>query len=69
MHSGKYSLQNDIMRWRSCSGVSRCCVDRIRNWPLRRDGHTGVLIGAGRTWRSDWPARVLANDVSTIIDR
>ncbi len=27
------------------------------------------LIGAGGERRSDWPARVLANDVSTRIDR
>ncbi len=44
-------------------------VNRIRLWPLKRDDHSGVLIGAGGTRRSDWPARVLANDVSTIIDR
>ncbi len=25
---------------------------------LRRDDHTGVLIGAGGTRRSDWSARV-----------
>ncbi len=44
-------------------------VNGIRLWPLRRDDHSGVLIGAGWTRRSDWPARVLANDVSTRIDR
>ncbi len=58
MYSGKYSLLNDIMRWRSCSGATRGCVNRIRLWPLRR---------------SDWcrkdVARVLANDERTIIDR
>ncbi len=32
-------------------------------------GRLGVLIGAGGTRRSDWPARVLANDESTRIDR
>ncbi len=69
MHSGKYSLLNDIMRWRSCSGVPRCRVNRIRPWPLRRDDHTAVLIGAGGRQRSDWQTRVLANDESTIIDR
>ncbi len=37
--------------------------------PLRRDDHSGVLIGAGGMRRSDWPVRVLANDVSTRIDR
>ncbi len=66
---GKYSLQSDISRWRSCSVVPSDCVNRIRLWPLRRDGHSGVLIGAGETQRSDWPARVLAKDVSTRIDR
>ncbi len=44
-------------------------VNRIRLWPVRRDDHSGVLIGAGGTRRSDWQARVLANDVSTRIDR
>ncbi len=33
-------------------------VNRIRLWPLRRDDHSGVLIGAGGPRRSDWPARV-----------
>ncbi len=65
----KFSLLNDIQRWRSCSGVPRGCVNRNRLWPLRPDDHSGVLIDAGGRHRSDWPARVLANDVSTIIDR
>ncbi len=43
-------------------------MNRIRLWPLRRDDYSGVLIGAGGTRRSDWPARVLANDVSKKID-
>ncbi len=62
-------LGNDATRWRSCSGVPRGRVNRIGLWPLRRDDHSGVLIGAGGTWRSDWPARVLATDVSARIDR
>ncbi len=45
------------------------CVNRIRFWPLRRDDHSGVLIGASGERRSDWPAHVLANDVSTGSDR
>ncbi len=49
-------------RWRSGSGVLRDCVNRIRLWPLRRDDHSGVLIGASGQRRSDWPARLLAND-------
>ncbi len=48
--------------------MARGFEDRIRLWPLRRDDHSGVLIGAGGTGRSDWPARVLANDVSMRID-
>ncbi len=52
-----------------CSVVPRGCVNRIRIWPLRRDDHSGILIGAGGTRRSDWPTLVLANDVSTRIDR
>ncbi len=64
-----YSLLNDITRWPSCSGVPRGCVNRIRPWPLRRDDNSGILIGTGGTRRSDWSARVLANDVSTGIDR
>ncbi len=39
-------------------GVPRGCVFRIRLWPLRRDDHSGVLIGAGGALRSHWPARV-----------
>ncbi len=69
MYNGNYSLLNDIPAWRSRSGAPRGCVNRIRLWPLRRDDHSGVLIGAGGTRHSDWPARVLANDVSTKIDR
>ncbi len=38
------------------------CVNRIRFWPPMRDDHSGVLIGAGGTRRSDWPARMSAND-------
>ncbi len=38
-------------------------------WPLRCDDHAGNLIGAGGMWSSDWPVRVLANDVSAKIDR
>ncbi len=44
-------------------------MNRIRLLPLRRDDHSGVLIGAGGTRHSDWAARGLANDVSTRIDR
>ncbi len=69
MYRGKYSLLNDITSWRSCSVVPRGCVNGIHLWLLRRDDHSGVLIGAGGTQRSDWPARVLANDVSTRTDR
>ncbi len=60
---------SNLKSWRSCSVVPRGCVIRIGLWPLRRDDHSGVLIGAGGTRRPDWPARVLANDVSTKIDR
>ncbi len=48
---------------------SKRCVTRIRLWPLRRDDHSGVLIGAGGTRRSDWPVRALANDENARIDR
>ncbi len=41
----------------------------IRLWQLTRDNHSGILIGAGGTRRSDWPERVLANDVSARIGR
>ncbi len=44
-------------------------VNKIRLWPLRRDDHSGVLIGAGGERRSNWPAHVLVNDVNTIIAR
>ncbi len=66
---GKYSLLNGVTSWRSCSVVPRDCVNRIRLGPLWRDDHSGVLIGEGMTRRSDCPARVLANGVSTRIDR
>ncbi len=69
IYQGKCSLLNDVTRLRSCSFVPRCYVNRIRLQPLRRDDHSRVLIGAGGTQRSDWPARVLAYDVSTRIDR
>ncbi len=62
-------LGHGTARWHSFSGVPRGCVNKIRLWSLRRDDHSGVLIGAGGTRRSDWPARVLANDVSTRTDR
>ncbi len=54
----KYSLINDITRWRSCSGMPRGCVYRIRLWTVKQDDHSGVLIGAGGTRRSDWPELV-----------
>ncbi len=44
-------------------------MNRIRLWQLMRDDHSGVLVGAGGTRRSDWPARALAKDLSTIIVR
>ncbi len=69
MYWVKYSLLNGVMSWRSCSVVPRGCANRIRLWPLRCDDHSDVLIGEGRTRRSNWPARVWANDVSRRIDR
>ncbi len=42
-------------------------MHRIRLLTLRREYHSGIPIGAGGRRRSDWPARVLANDVSTRI--
>ncbi len=69
MYQVKYSLLNGITSWRLCSVVPGGCVNRIRLWPPKRDDHSGVLIGDGGRRRSDWPVRVLANDVSTRIDR
>ncbi len=69
MYLGKYSLKNEIQKWRSCSGMPSGCVTRIRLRLLRRDDHSGVLIGSGGERRSDWSVHVLANDVSTRIDR
>ncbi len=69
MYSGKYSLLNGIKGRLSCSLVPPGCVNKIRLLPLRRDAHSGVLIGAGGTRRSDWPERVLAINVSARIDR
>ncbi len=62
MYWEKYSLLNDVTRWRTCSVVTRVCVNRIRLWPLMRNDRSYVLIGAGETWRSDWPERMWAND-------
>ncbi len=69
MFYGKYSLLNNITRVCLCSSVPRGCVNRVHLWPLRCDDLSGVLIGAGGARRSDWPARVLAYDVSMRIDR
>ncbi len=66
MYYGEYI---EIQRWRPCSGVPRGCVHRICLWPLMRDYHSGILNGAGGRRRPDWPARVVANDVSRKIDR
>ncbi len=49
--------------------MPRDIVNRIGLWPLRRRDHSAVLTGAGGTQRFGWPARVLANDESTRIDR
>ncbi len=67
MHLGKCNLKSEVQRW--CPGVPRGCVHRIHLWPLMYDDHSGVLICACETKRPDWPARVLANGVSTRIDR
>ncbi len=58
MYYGKYGLLNDITSWRLCLVVPCGGVYRIRFWPLRRDDHSSVLIGAGGRQRSDWPAHV-----------
>ncbi len=49
--------------------MPRGCVNRIRLGPPGRNNHSGILIGAGGTRRSDWSGRVLANDVNTRFDR
>ncbi len=41
----------------------------MRLWPLRRDDRSGALIGAGGERRSDWPAPMQADDISTRIDQ
>ncbi len=51
MYSVKYRLLNGVKSWRSRSGMPLDCVNRIRLWPLRRDDHSGVLIGTGGTRR------------------
>ncbi len=69
MYKVKYSLLSVVTSLCSCSIVPRGCVNRIRLWPLIRDDYSGVLISAGEARHSDWPARVLTNDLSTGIDR
>ncbi len=44
-------------------------MHRIRLWSLRLGDHSGVLVGAGGTWRSGWPARALANELTMRVDR
>ncbi len=67
------------MRWENVLGKiqpseqyneePRGCVSRIHLWPFGRDDRSGVLIGAGGERRSDWPAYMLSNDISTRLDR
>ncbi len=49
--------------------MPRGCVNSIHLWPPRRDYHSGILIGTDEARRSDWPARVLVDDVSVRSDR
>ncbi len=67
MYLEKCRLLKDFTEGRSCFVVRCGCVNRIRFWLLRRDDHSGVLIGAGWTWRCDWPARVKAVDVRATV--
>ncbi len=46
MYYENHGLLNGVTSWRSCSGVARGCVLRIRLWPLRRSDRSGVLIDA-----------------------
>ncbi len=39
--------------------MPRGCVNRIQIWPLRRNDHSDVLIGASGTRRSDWSRAML----------
>ncbi len=41
-----------------CARAKECLF-----WSPRRDERSGVLIGAGEMWRSDWSERVLAVSV------
>ncbi len=60
---------NAVTSGLSCSVVSRGCVNRIRLRLPGHDDHSGFVIGAGGTRRSDWSARVLTNGVNTRFDR
>ncbi len=44
-------------------------MSEIAFWPPRRDERSGALIGAGGTWRSDWPERVYVVGVHARSDR
>ncbi len=57
MYKEKYSLLNDITRWRSCVGVPLGCVPRIRFGPNNRKERSCILIGTDGMWHSDWLAR------------
>ncbi len=72
--AGKCIRENTALRTKFKGGVRvQACHAAVwiefAFWPLRRDYHSGVQTSAGGGRRSDWPARVLANDVSTRIDR
>ncbi len=67
MSRSSESKRHDGQRWINEAGdvlgkiqpSERCYelafVFRIPPWPLRRDDHSGVLIGAGGTRCSYWP--------------
>ncbi len=69
MYKVKYRLLNDITRWPTILVSPRCCVKRIRLWTPKLEESSSVLIGAGGTWRSDWPDRAWAVGVCARGDR
>ncbi len=64
--TGRCNRENTAF-WTVLRTGVRVQLNRIRLWPP--DKRSRVLIGAGGRRRSGWSARVLANDLSTRIDR
>ncbi len=66
--TGKFTRENKAF-WTILGGGVRAQACHAAVYKDFAFGRLGALIGAGETWRFDWPAHMLAYDVSTRIDR